>query len=90
MSLVKNGLPTARIYLLSSAENKTMDEGYLNNEDKRQDSAMLPFGTSADFLHGAITSPLIESYPTDAFTAMMFCFAGFEDDMIRGLWKYYI
>lgn len=63
-------------------ENKTYDEGY-SFGNKWPSSVEVPLAPRADLLPGGISLPLIDPYSADAFTAMTFCFPGFEDDMVN-------
>lgn len=58
----------------------TGGEGH--STEGQQSSTEISAGTTtADLLPNGISTAPIESYSADAFTAMTFCFPGFEDDM---------
>lgn len=65
-----------------SQEKKTRAEGYSFN-NKWTSSVEVPLAPRADLLPGGISPSITDPYSADAFTAMTFCFPGFEDDMLN-------
>jgi hypothetical protein len=61
---------------------KTCEEGS-SFDNKWPSSVEVSLVPRADLLPGRISPSIIDPYPADAFTAMTFCFPGFEDDMVN-------
>lgn len=62
-------------------ENGTNDEAHSFHNHRELPSTEISPRPTAGLLPNGISTPHIESYSADTFTAMTFCFPGFEDDM---------
>jgi hypothetical protein len=82
MSLVADQGHLSKINTSDPLEIGRASEAHSIDKRQEQQTTEVSPGPTTDLLPDGISSPPpIEPYSADAFTAMTFCFPGFEDDM---------
>jgi hypothetical protein len=81
MSLAANQKHPPKINILDPAESGRASEARSIDNSREQQTTEVSPGPTTDLLPDGISNPHIGPYSADAFSAMTFCFSGFEDDM---------
>jgi hypothetical protein len=79
-SLAANQEHLPKINTSDPPESGTSEAHSIDNSREQQTIEVSP-GPTIDLLPDGISNPHIGPYSADAFSAMTFCFTGFEDDM---------